>query len=132
METTGLEWVFVTVCIVFSITLILTKSKILAGKREFVEQRFQASKVANQKPGFVHSVWHAIFTCPMCSGFWIALILCWIYPKYGLFRDVMIIFGLNWIFHCVESFLFFNSENAENKVNLTEISQKEEKSEDFS
>ena len=33
--------------VVFALTLLITKSKIFAGKREFVERRYEASKVGN-------------------------------------------------------------------------------------
>lgn len=99
--------------VVFSLTLILTKAKILAGKREFVEERFEASKVMGQSPGWIHRWWHALWSCPMCSGFWVALPVCWFYPAFGLFVDVLVVFGANWIVHCLENLLFFSGKLAE-------------------
>lgn len=99
--------------IVFALTLILTKSKVLAGKREFVEQRYDAAKVGDQQPGWVHKIWHAWWTCPMCSGFWVAIPVCFLYPAYGLFADIMVVFGANWLVHCLENLLFFSGKLAE-------------------
>lgn len=47
---------------VFALTLLVTKSKILAGKREFVEERYESSKVGEQQPGWIHRCWHAVWT----------------------------------------------------------------------
>ena len=96
--------------IVFSITLIITKSKILGGKREFVETRYESAQVNNQKPGLIHTFWHSMWTCSMCCGFWVALIICYIFPVYNLFADTLIVFGANWLLHCLESTLFFSGE----------------------
>lgn len=52
--------IFALTLIVFAITLIATKSKVVGGKREFVEKRYEASKVGREKPGWVHTWWHAI------------------------------------------------------------------------
>ena len=103
--------------IVFSIVLVLTKSKILAGKREFVEERYELAK-NNGDPGWVHRWWNAIWTCPMCCGFWMALPVCLFWPVYGYIADVMIVFGLNWLFHCLENALFFSGETFENVDSL--------------
>lgn len=94
--------------VVFSITLLITKSKILAGKREFVEKRYQASKVNGQKPHFVHMLWHALWTCSMCSGFWAALCITPFFttPEVSFFTIVIISFGINWLIHCLEDLLF--------------------------
>lgn len=95
---------------VFALTLILTKSKVLAGKREFVEQRYEASKVNNQDPGWTHRWWHAMWTCPMCSGFWASLPICYFFPYKHIFIDVLVVFGANWLLHCLENMLFFTGE----------------------
>jgi len=97
---------FALVMVVFAITLVLTKSNILAGKREFVEQRYEASKV-NGRPSWFHRWWHSMWTCPMCSGFWIAAIVCPYFPVYAYIVDVLIVFSLNWLVHCLEDFLFY-------------------------
>lgn len=110
--------IILNILTVFALTLILTKSKVLAGKREFVELRYEASKVGDQRPGWVHKWWHAIMTCPMCSGFWIAIPVCLIYPAYGLFIDVLVVFGVNWLIHCLENFLFFSGKLAENASDI--------------
>lgn len=100
--------------IVFGITLVLTKSKIMAWKREFVEKRYQASKVNGQTPNFIHTWWKALWTCPMCSGFWFAIPACWAYPFINLFVDVLIVFSINWIIHCIENVLFYAGEILKN------------------
>lgn len=104
--------------VVFALTLILTKSKVLAGKRDFVELRYDASKVDDQQPGWIHRWWHALWTCPMCSGFWVAIPICFFYPVYGLFVDVLVVFGANWIVHCLENLLFFSGKLAENASDI--------------
>jgi len=106
-------WLIINTFVVFALTLILTKSKVLAGKREFVEQRYEASKVGDQQPGWIHRWWHALWYCPMCSGFWIAIPICFFYPAFGLFVDIMVVFGANWIVHCLENLLFFSGEVVE-------------------
>jgi hypothetical protein len=89
--------------IVFALTLLITKSKILACKREYVEERYQeAKKLGGGQTGWVHSIWRATWTCPMCSGFWFALILS---PRCGLYM-VLPLFGTNWLLHCLENALF--------------------------
>ncbi len=117
--------IVLNILVVFALTLILTKSKILAGKREFVEQRYDAAKVGNQSPGWVHKLWHAIMTCPMCSGFWVAIPICFFYPAYGLFVDVLVVFSANWLVHCLENLLFFSGKLAEDvsDIDFEEISQ---------
>lgn len=103
--------------VVFAITLLLTKSKILACKRQFVEKRYKAAFVNNQKPNWVHRIWNAIWTCPMCSGFWISLLVCtFLSEKFFLF-DVFVSFGLNWIYHCFENFLFQSGKIFERFLN---------------
>lgn len=100
----------------FALTLIITKSKIMAGKREFVEKRYESSKVGNMKPSFIHRWWHAIWTCPMCSGFWFAIPICLVSDTTcNLFFDVLIIFGLNWLWHCLENVLFHIGDELEIK-----------------
>ena len=119
--------IILNIFVVFAITLIITKSKIMAGKREFVEQRYDAAKVGNQRPGWVHKLWHAIITCPMCSGFWIAIPVCFFCPAYGLFIDVLVVLGVNWLVHCLENLLFFSGKLAEDvdSVDFEEISKNE-------
>lgn len=93
--------------IVFAITLTVTKSKLFGTKREFVEKRYQAAKVGDQKPGYLHWWWHAMWTCPMCLGFWISIIVCAFYPtEFGYVGTCLIIYGLNWLWHCLEDVLF--------------------------
>ena len=98
--------------VVFSITLIITKSKILGEKREFVELRYEAAKVGDQTPNWFHCWWHALWTCPMCCGFWVAIPVCLVLPYRSIVIDVLVVFGANWLIHCVENWLFFNGEVA--------------------
>lgn len=102
--------------VVFSLTLIITKSKIMSGKRQFVQKRYELSKVGNMKPSFIHYVWHAIWTCSMCSGFWMSSIICLFFETYGYVFDVLIVFGLNWLIHCTENFLYHIGNFFEKKV----------------
>ena len=105
-----LSSLIVNTFIVFSITLILTKSKVLAHKRKFVIERYKSSKI-NDKPSWIHIWFHAMWTCPMCSGFWIGLFVALIYPLQGLIQDTLFCFGLNWLLHCIEDSLFSCSEH---------------------
>lgn len=110
--------------VVFSITLIITKARILSEKREFVELRYLAAYVGKQKPGWVHKIWHAIWNCPMCSGFWMALPVCLLYPTFGFFIDVLAVFGANWLLHCIENALFYSGQLLEKKVNFLDDPEK--------
>ena len=97
---------FVCALAVFGITLIVTKSKILACKREFVQKRYASAWVGNQRPSFLHTLWHAWWTCPMCLGFWVALVIAPWSPIIFYPLDVLALFSANWLLHCVETFLF--------------------------
>lgn len=107
---------FICTLAVFAITLIVTKSKIMACKREFVEKRYEAAFVGDQRPGWLHIWWHAMWTCPMCLGFWIALVIApwghvaW-YPI-----DALALFGGNWLLHCAEAIMFEAGKFFENMV----------------
>jgi hypothetical protein len=92
--------------VVFAITLIITKSKILACKRKFVEERYKASFVNGGQPSWIHTWFHAMATCSMCSGFWIAIPVMLFFREFNYFFDILIVFGLNWLWHCLESALF--------------------------
>jgi len=102
--------ILINAIVVFALTLIVTKSKILASKREFVEQRYESAKVGDQRPGLIHTWWNAVWSCSMCSGFWFAIPIAIFFPVYNIFTDVLVIFALNWIIHCIENFLFFGGE----------------------
>lgn len=118
--------------IVFALTLILTKSKILAGKREFVELRYEAAKVNNQDPGWIHRWFHAIMTCPMCCGFWVAIPVSMFLPYKFIVTDVLVVFGANWLLHCLENLLFFSGEVAKqlDESEWFEVPEKIQKSEE--
>jgi len=93
--------------IVLAITLLVTKSKVVGGKREFVEMRYKISKLDGQKPSLVHSVWYAWWTCPMCLGAWVAVPLCYFEAVgYAWYWAALMVFGLNWLIHCAENTLF--------------------------
>lgn len=103
----------------YALSLIWTKSKILGGKREFVEKEYQVAKqnAKREKRGvsFIHRWWRALWTCAMCCGFWMAMVT-WVLPvpcpwpsvPWWLWTPacVLVVFGLNWLIHCVEDFLF--------------------------
>jgi hypothetical protein len=99
----------------------------MAGKREFVELRYEAAKVGDQRPNWFHTWFHAIITCPMCSGFWLAIPICWIFPVYGILLDVLVVFGANWLVHCLENYLFFSGKIKEkldedlNDIDIPEV-----------
>jgi len=101
-------WIIKSLC-VFSVTLILTKSVIMACKRDFVEKRFEAAKI-NGYPNLLHQIWHAIWHCPMCSGFWVSLCFAANNTCFGLIYDVLSMFGANWLLHCLEEYLFNKRE----------------------
>lgn len=43
----------------------------------------------------------------MCLGAWVAALLCYLYTTpYGWWKASVMVFGLNWLIHCVESALF--------------------------
>ncbi len=106
-------WLIINTFVVFALTLVMTKSRILAEKREFVESRYELAKLGVNSPDLIHRFWHALWTCPMCAGFWVAIIICWIYPAVGIFVDVLVVFGANWLLHCFENLLFFIGKLAE-------------------
>ena len=94
-----------------SIVLIITKSKILGAKREFVHERYlaakESAKIDGSKVGWIHVVWHAWWTCSMCLGYWVAAVVCYIYPtEYGWLATTLVVGFLNWLIHCVENILF--------------------------
>ena len=113
--------IFVPAMIVFSIVLLLTKAKIFSCQRKFVEERYQQSKL--QHYGHVHPIhriWVALWTCPMCAGWYCALVVCYLLPVYNLLIDIGLVFGLNWLLHCLEDLIFgaakYFSEKIENSV----------------
>lgn len=93
--------------VVFAITLLVTKSKIFACKREFVQNRYEAAKAGGQKPGYVHTWWAAMFACPMCLGFWVAIpVSFFTWSGFAIIPGIFVLFSGNWLLHCLESFLF--------------------------
>jgi len=118
-----LETVIIHSLVVFSITLTVTKSKILGCKREFVKERYEAS-ARNGKPCFFHEWWNAMWQCSMCCGFWVALFTSFLF--FSSFFEILIgtlcAYGLNWIFHCLEDYLYWNGK-------LNELESKAERDE---
>lgn len=92
--------------VVAAIVLVLTKSRIWACKRQFVDHRYQNAKQVYGRVSFIHAWWHALNTCAMCSGFWISAIVAWYWPcEWGWTRETLAYFFLNWMMHCLESVL---------------------------
>lgn len=54
-----------------------------------------------------------MWTCPMCAGFWIAIPVCLALPFKHPFTDIMVVFGANWLIHCLENLMFFWGKIAE-------------------
>ena len=104
--------------IVFAITLTITKADILRSKREFVTKRYEASKL-NGRPSFIHTWFYKMFVCPMCVGFPTSLIasICFLTQfQYKYIGEVLIVYGLNWLWHCLEDALFYIGRLAKNKL----------------
>jgi len=97
---------FMIALAVFAITLVVTKSKLFGCKREFVEKRYESSKVGDQRPGIIHWWWHSMWSCPMCLGFWVAAIMAFLFPVYSWFVNWLALSAFNWLLHCLESTLF--------------------------
>jgi hypothetical protein len=98
---------------VFAIVLIITKSSILNCKRQFVINRYIYSK-QNGIPCFLHTWWFKMWTCAMCLGFWISIIIVLLLPiKNNIILcviNILAVFGANWLLHCLEELLFYSSE----------------------
>ncbi len=93
--------------VVFAITLIITKASIFETKREFVKNRYEASFVGGEKPNWIHIWFYKMWHCPMCLGFWVSLIVsCFWTTGYNYITTVLVLFGLNWLWHCFEDFGF--------------------------
>lgn len=99
---------------VFGFTLIVTKSSLFACKREFITQRYEASKI-NGSPSLIHTWFYKMFTCPMCLGTWVAAFFVILWPVSGHFiLDWLAITGANWLLHVAEEFGFNISHSFEN------------------
>jgi hypothetical protein len=116
---TTLELILIT----FAITLIVNKSQVMASKREFVKQFYEAS-LLNGPPPFLHTFWYKMWTCAMCFGFWVSLILSYMYREgwEGVISTTLIVFGMNWLLHCIENYFFQHGYHTEMLINkeLTE------------
>jgi len=105
-----IEGVIVHTLVVFAITLTMTKSKIMACKRQFVEDRYNHVLKFGEQPCFLHEWWRALWTCSMCCGFWVALITAhWLSPC-GIIAGTLAAYGLNWIMHCIENWLYWHAK----------------------
>jgi len=103
--------------IVFAITLILTKSKITSCKREYVQKTYEQTKITG-KPGWIHEIWHAVWTCPMCCGFYIAFLVS--LNSSHVIDNTLILFSINWLLHCLENTFFNIGKYFEKKLELSE------------
>ncbi len=120
--------IIVLTLVTFAITLVVTKSKILGSKREFVQKRYDASKIG-RRSGYIvrciHSWFHAMWTCPMCLGAWVAALLCYLEPTgFAWWKATSMIFGLNWLLHCLENVMFqigYFTERLADKEVATEL-----------
>jgi len=113
----GLSCTIAASWVVFAITLTVNKSTLFAKKREFVRKRYESSFVGEMRPGAIHRFWYAWWTCPMCFGFWVSLFIVPfatsnLFSHFGYFFDVLMVYGLNWFWHCLENYLFtFSGSN---------------------
>jgi hypothetical protein len=124
-----IETLLVNTFVVFGITLLVTKAKILSCPREFVANRFkQASSTG--RPGFVHRFWHAWWTCPMCLGAWVSIPVCLLWPSVFvtgvwlvlcLLRDICVCFGANWLLHCLENSTFMSGKKSERDLSIDRL-----------
>lgn len=105
--------------VVFAVTLTVTKASITAGKREFVTHEYEVASKVNKRASFIHRWWYKIWTCPMCCGFWVSLWVAYLYPcppfgaRYAwcaYMGQVLVMYGVNWLLHCGENYLFQISE----------------------
>ena len=111
---TTLELILIT----FAITLIVNKSQVMASKREFVKQYYEAS-LLNGYPPFYHTFWYKMWTCTMCLGFWVSLVLSYHYRNGwdDVTFTTLVVFGMNWLLHCIENYYFQHSYHMEMVVN---------------
>jgi len=99
----NLALLFTLSLVVLAITMTVTKSKLFACKREFVRKRYKAAKVDGAS--FVHYFWHAMWTCPLCFGFWVSLAVCFWFRDHLLFGylpSVLAVYALNWVMNVIE------------------------------
>ena len=112
-----LEQIIIHSLVTFSIVLIITKSKILACKRKFVDERYKHVLEQKEKPCFLHKWHHAFWTCSMCCGFWIAAATShWLSPL-NILWGTLSATGINWLFHCLENYLFWAGKTYEMSEN---------------
>jgi len=112
---------FIQIFIVFSLVLLLTRSRLLACQREFVIKQYQFAKSSNQL-NWWHKIWHALWTCPMCSGFWFSLFVTLFWGN-GFIGNTLALFGINWLLHCLEDALFNAGQYFEKRVEYIDQSE---------
>jgi len=108
-----IESIIVHSLVVFAITLIITKSRIMACKRFFVEERYQFVLDSGEIPCLLHEWWHAMFVCEMCCGFWVALATAPYLSECGIVVGTLAAFSGNWLLHCLEDYLYVKKERVE-------------------
>lgn len=108
---------------VFGITLIINKSILFECKREFIEKRYKLA-VSQGSRSFLHWLWYKLWFCSMCLGFWVSLIgILFLKVECGFISHIFIVFGafgINWILHCIETYLVEKSKPLTNN-DLEEI-----------
>jgi len=119
-----LETLIINSLVVFGITLAVTKAKLFECTREFIEKRYQNAKETGGV-GRLHWFWHAMWTCPMCLGFWVAIGTCCVNPAVNIWIDSLACFGLNWLLHCVETYLHYVGESFKCSLSLSPCNQKQ-------
>ena len=119
LRTSMIEEILLHSLVVFAITLTITKSKIMGCKRQFVQNRYNAVIDNNENPCFLHEFWNALWNCPMCCGFWVALATApFLTNEVGMICGTLSVYGLNWLFHCLEDFLYFSvNDETESQIN---------------
>jgi len=77
-------------CLVaFGISNIITISKIGAGCRNLAQK--------------IHNKLGELFRCPMCMGFWVGILLGWLWysPTEIIFLDGILGSSASWIIYCI-------------------------------
>lgn len=102
---------FVHPLVVFAITMVVTKSTLFGCKRKYVIDRYEHVKKFG-RPGIIHRIWHAAWTCSMCSGMWFSAgTIPLVYPSriVGFAPDwksgvclCLTGFAINWLLHLTE------------------------------
>ena len=108
---------FLFLSLSYSISNIITQSKIFEGVRNFI--------------GSVSSFFGDMFHCMMCIGFWVGMFLSFFLPIsclyivgnnvwIGHFFDACIGSGIAWSFHCVIDYFALNNQISEQNIVMAE------------